>query len=177
MNHIREKISRETVLTAVFIMVCVGVLFIGFSSGTSIDKYVPKNPDESEIVSLLHTFNKAKNDHDIETYLACLHDEGKFMFSGGGLMASKRELAELLPKFWSDIESSNLSGRPMCRESLNGNFYKGSFYDPVITVERKNAKATVTFKTSVIKWRTLLFLDFKKLNGSWKINRFEWDWG
>ncbi|MCG8689435.1 MAG: hypothetical protein MI892_31470, partial [Desulfobacterales bacterium] len=148
----------------------------GMYYDTPIDKYIPKNTDEVEIITLINRFHKASMDHDLGNYLACLNKKGSFMFSGTR-MISKDELTALLPQFWSDLKSGDMLARAMCRESLNGNFFKGSLYDPLITLEGHKASASVKFVTPIIRWKTLLFIDFLKQEEILQISRFEWDMG
>ncbi|MCP4553417.1 MAG: hypothetical protein GY834_15560 [Bacteroidetes bacterium] len=145
-------------------------------SGTRIDRYIPRSEDEAQIITLLNTFQKAKNEYNLEAYLACLSEKGKFMF-GGSIMVSKKELKKRLPPFWADRRTNHIKTRPSSREELNGNFFDGILYDPVITVKNGKAKAIVTFVTPIIRWKTKLFLDFRKQNGSWQISLLEWDMG
>ncbi len=63
------------------------------------------------------------------------------------------------------------------KEELNGNFFDGILYDPIITIESDKTKASVTFVTPIMRWKTKLFLNFKKHSDSWKISHFEWDMG
>ena len=62
-------------------------------SGTPIEQYIPRNTDEQNIVSLLKRFHKAKSEYDLATYLSCLDEHGRYMFSGH-LMVTKEELAK-----------------------------------------------------------------------------------
>ncbi|MCP3900448.1 MAG: hypothetical protein GY707_12120, partial [Desulfobacteraceae bacterium] len=62
-------------------------------------------------------------------------------------------------------------------EELNGDFFNGILYDPIIAIENDKAKATVTFVTPIMRWKTKLFLNFQKYSDAWKISRFEWDMG
>ena len=168
------KMNRERVATIFVVAVLLVMALFGMYSGTRIDRYIPKNDNEAQIITLLNKFNKASIGYNLETYLSCLSDNGKFMF-GGSIMVSKRELKKLLPPFWADRQSSYIGTRPSSREELNGNFFNGIFYDPVIAVEKDKATAVVTFVTPIIRWKTKLFLDFRKHDGSWQISRFEWD--
>ncbi len=152
------------------------VLVFGIYSHTRIDRYQAQNKEESQIIKLLLLFNEAKNEYHLENYLSCLSDKGRFMF-GGSIMVSKKELKKLLPSFWSNLRSNRLMSVPSSREELNGNFFAGAFYDPVIKISNGNAKATLTFMTPVTRWTTKLFLDLQKYNDSWKIVRLEWDMG
>lgn len=152
------------------------VLFFAFSSGTSLEDYVSRNQNEADIIDLLVKFQTAKQQFDLETYLSCLDENGSFMFSGH-LMVSKQELSTLLPDFWKGLKTNDPHVRPMCRENLNGNFFNGSFFDPIISIKKGNAQVTLTFQTPVIRWRALLFLNVIRKNGRWLISKYEWDMG
>ena len=170
------KITREQIAAVFVVTVLLAIAIFGMYSGTRIDRYIPRNDDEAQIVTLLRAFQKAKREYDLEAYLACLSDKGEFMF-GGSIMVSKTELKKLLPPFWADRRTDHINTRPSSREELNGNFFDGIFYDPVIEVNKDKAKAIVTFATPVIRWKTKLFLNFRKPNGFWQISRLEWDMG
>ncbi len=149
---------------------------LGMYSGKRIDQYRPQNEDESQIITLLMKFHKAKTECDLEKYLSCLSDEGEFMF-GGAIMVSKKELRKMLPAFWSDLKPNRLNSIPSSREELNGNFFLGTFYDPLIEVTKDTANAVITVVTPVTRWKTRLFLEFQRCQSHWKINRFKWDMG
>lgn len=168
--------TREIVFSVVLITACLILVGYGMFSGTPIRKYAPENGDEAAIVALITRFHGAATARDTKTYLACLDGEGQFMFSGTR-MVSKPELASLLPEFWAALESGDMTARAMCRESLNGNFFDGSLYDPVISTDGSRAKAVVSFVTPIIRWKTLLFLDLVKQDQGWRIHRLKWDMG
>ena len=171
------KIKKEFLVSVIIIAVCIVTLVLGmYDSGTRIDRYIPRNVDEAAIIRRIIVFHNAASNHDLESYLSCLSSEGKFMFSGT-LMVSKSELARLLPGFWADLESGNMLVRAMCRESLNGNFFNGFLYDPVIEIAKNRATAIVKFVTPITRWKTYLFLKFEKYNNRWEIHEVEWDMG
>jgi len=170
------KIKKEQIATIFVIGILLTMAVFGMYSGTRIDKYIAKNTDEAQIIALLNSFQKARKEYNLETYLACLSDNGKFMF-GGSIMVSKKELRKLLPAFWEDRRTNHIKTRPSSREELNGNFFDGILYNPIIKVTKNKAKAVVTFVTPIIRWKTKLFLDFRKHNGFWQISRLEWDIG
>ncbi len=170
------KIKKEHIATLFVVTVLLAISLFGMYSGTRIDRYIPRSDDEAQIVALLNTFQKAKKEYNLEAYLACLSDKGEFMF-GGSLMVPKKELRKLLPPFWEDRRTGSILSRPSSREELNGNFFDGRLYDPIITVTKDQAKVVVTFVTPVMRWKTKLFLDFQKDNNFWQISRFEWDMG
>lgn len=163
----------------VAVIVVLGILGVGLyamGSGTSIDQYRPTSRDESRIIDLLARFQKAKKQYNLEAYLSCLADQGQFMFAGTR-MVSKQELEQRLPSFWARIKAGGPGAAPSSREELNGNYLDGAFYDPVIEIHPPHARAVLTFATPVVKWKTKLFLKFRKDRDSWKISRFEWDMG
>ncbi|WDP91969.1 MAG: hypothetical protein HUN04_20520 [Desulfobacter sp.] len=170
------KIKKEQLAIFAVIAGIVIIYFFGMTSGTGIDRYRPKSQDESRIVDLLRQFQKAKKGYNLEGYLSCLSENGEFMFAGA-LMVSKKKLRQLLPSFWSDLNANLLDALPSSREELNGNYFNGGFYDPVIVVDGDRARAIVTFITPVSRWTTKLFLVFQKENENWKISRLEWDMG
>ena len=168
--------TKEKLTGVALVFVLAAIALTGMYSGTRIDKYRSKNDDEIQIIALLTAFNKAKTNHDLESYLACLNNGGIFMF-GGSIMVPKDYLKKQLPMFWANREFGYIITRPSSREELNGNFFDGILYDPVITINHDRAKAVVTFVTPIIRWRTKLFLEFHKQNEAWLISRFEWDMG
>lgn len=169
-------VKKEYVLVFVLISGIILVYLYAMLSGTPISKYIPKNEDEQHIMTLISTFHQAGLNHDLGTYLACLDDGGSFMFSGS-LMVSKVELAKLLPTFWQELESGNMLVMANSRESLNGNFLSGRFYNPVIVLKGKEAEAVVTFITPVLRWKTKLFLQLQKQKGYWLIHHLAWATG
>ena len=158
------------------------ILFVSwYSSGIPLDGYTPQNIEEERIISLIEVFHKARTELDVESYLACLDDDGRYMF-GGHMMVSKATLATLLPPFWNGLKAnsthtSNAHIMPICRENLNGNFFDGELYNPVIELEDINARVAVRFQTPVVRWRSHLFISLKKTNGAWLINGFSWAMG
>ena len=170
------KLTKEHMATIFVVTVLLVLALVGMFSGTRIDRYLSKNDDEAQIIALISAFNNAKTEYNLETYLACLSDHGTFMF-GGSIMVSKKELSHLLPPFWADRQKGYILSRPIAREDLNGNFFEGILYDPILTVENDQAQAVVTFVTPIMRWKTKLFLDFRKQNGLWQISRLEWDMG
>ena len=152
------------------------VISLSYLSGTSLQDYQPRNQDEQKIVELLIKFETAKQESDLTVYLSCLGENGWYMHRGH-LMVRKNELAALLPAFWKGNKENNAHFKPMCRENINGNFLNGSFLDPIISITKNSAHAAITFQTPIVRWRTLLFLDFEKKNGEWLITRYEWDMG
>ena len=160
-------------------MVIVGLAFIaltGMYAATNIDDYVPANENEAEIIALIKIFHQSRVEYDAENYLACLSESGRFMFAGS-LMVSKDELRTLLPPYWEALQSGRGAASPVSRESLNGNFLEGLLLNPVISVQGNKAQASVTFATTVMRWKSMLRLSFEKEGNSWRIVHFSWDMG
>ena len=175
----KTKIKKEHGVILVSILAIGLILFVSwYSSGTPLNRYIPKNSDEEKIISLIEMFHKARSELDVASYLACLDHNGRYMFSGH-MMVSKDTLAALLPPFWAGLKSASTRANnahimPICRENLNGNFFDGDLYNPVIEIDEPNAQVTVRFQTPVVRWRSHLFISLKKTDGEWLINGFEW---
>ena len=174
-----KNVKKEQVLILISVMAIALTLFAAWaSSGTPLNRYTPKDIEEEKIIALIKAFHKARTELDVESYLACLDHGGRYMFSGHE-MVSKQKLAALLPGFWAALKAdstrtSNAHIMPICRENLNGNFFDGDLYNPVIVIDDTNARVTVRFQTHVVRWRSHLFISLKKTDGEWLINRFEW---
>jgi hypothetical protein len=172
-------IKKEQIFVILSILsIALIVFFSWYSSGTPLNRYIPKNSEEKQIISLIEVFHEARKEFDIESYLACLDPTGSYMFSGH-LMVSKDKLAKLLPQFWAGLESSSTRANnahimPISRENLNGNFFDGELYNPIIEIEDGNARVAVRFQTPIVRWRSHLFITLIKTNGVWLINRYEW---
>ena len=168
-------VKRRT--AAAIIVFSLGVIFFyAMFSGTRLEDYAARNQDEEAIISVVATFHQAAMARDLHLYLSCLADEGSFMF-GGSKMVSKDSLERDLPQFWSKLDGGDMQVRPNSRESLNGNSLKGSLYDPAITMKGEEAEVVVTFVTPVLRWKTKLFLDLRKQQGQWLIQRLTWAMG
>jgi len=168
--------TKKRIIISSAAVTMLAIVLLSMYSGNRLDEYVSRDPDEQQIVNLMSRFHKAGMQHDLATYLACLSEDGEFMFSDS-LMVSKDRLGELLPPFWKELESGNILVQPNSRESLNGNFLDGELYNPIITLTGDEAEAVVTFVTPIMRWKTKLFLFFHKRRGSWLIYRFVWDMG
>ncbi len=168
--------KKNLLFTLTSLLLISLVFFFAYASGIPIDEYIPQSKEEVEIIDLLTKFQEAKQKFDSPKYLSCLDENGRFMF-GGHLMVSKKELSALLPDFWKRLRENDAHVKPMCRENLNGNFFNGSFFNPLISIDNNSAKVTLTFQTPIVRWRTLLFLMLIKENGVWLITQYEWDMG
>ncbi|MCP4553038.1 MAG: hypothetical protein GY834_13600, partial [Bacteroidetes bacterium] len=65
------KITKEQIATIFVVIVLLALSLFGMYSGTRIDRYIPRSEDEAQIITLLNTFQKAKNEYNLEAYLAC----------------------------------------------------------------------------------------------------------
>ncbi|RLC04363.1 MAG: hypothetical protein DRI57_28345, partial [Deltaproteobacteria bacterium] len=126
-----------------FFSVTLMILMSAFSCSedTSLTEYVPENQDEREIRSLLIQYQDAKNRSDLEQFLACLHDQGRYSFRGGA-MISKGRLKKLFPGFWAELKSGNPAIYPITHECVTGDhFLSGRLMNPQITVSGNTAKS------------------------------------
>ena len=157
-------------------LVSVALVLIAFAlscSGPSLREYTPRNQAEMAIIALLTQYQEAKINCDLESYLACLHEKGRYHF-GRGTMASKQQLREWLPGFWAGLKTGNRKYFPVNREMITGNYIiTGRFYNPVITVNQETAEARVLFMKW--GWRLHHYISMVKENGKWRIIRLDWD--
>ena len=141
--------------------------------GPSLETYTPANPDEAAIVSLLIQYQEAKVACDLEQYLDCLHEEGRYHF-GRGIMATKAQLAEDLPGFWAGLKSGKRHFYPMNREMITGNYVRtGRLVGPEIDIRNGTAKVTVSFTKR--GWRLRHYITLVKEKGRWWITRLDWE--
>ena len=175
----KVAVKKEQFFILLAVLTIALIFFVSwYSSGTPLNRYIPKNVEEEKILSLIETFHRARTEFDVESYLACLDQHGRYMFSGH-VMVSKDELIKLLPPFWDSLKTSsthasNAHIMPICRENLNGNFFDGELYNPIIVIDDNNARVTLTFQTPVVRWRSHLFITLIKTKGAWLINGYEW---
>ncbi|MCP4344194.1 MAG: nuclear transport factor 2 family protein [Desulfobacterales bacterium] len=138
-------------------------------------EYVPENREQADIKSLLIQYRNAKNNFNLEQYLACLHDNGKYTYKSRRIV-SKEQLKKELPVFWAGVKSGDQKFYPISRESLNGNYFRsGQFINPKIRVSKNTAEVTVTFTKWT--WRLKHYISMVKENGHWLINRLDWEPG
>ncbi len=158
-----------------FFSVTLMILMSAFSCSedTSLTEYVPENQDEREIRSLLIQYQDAKNRSDLEQFLACLHDQGRYSFRGGA-MISKGRLKKLFPGFWAELKSGNPAIYPITHECVTGDhFLSGRLMNPQITVSGNTAKITMRFTSGW--WSQRHYVSMLRDNGRWLINRLDWD--
>ena len=171
----RRRTIRDRIVIACVLSTIAAVLFFALTSGTPIDRYQPRPPDEQQILTLIKRFHSAGQTRNLTVYSDCLSDGGQFML-GSTRMLSKDELMRALPGFWSDLALKNAAG-PVSRESMTGAWLKGDLYDPVIKITGRTADAAVKFVVPGSRWTIVWFLGFENTRGRWQVSRSEWDMG
>ncbi len=152
---------------------CAIMIWTLSCSSPSLKEYVPRNQGEKKIVSLLIQYQDAKINCDLDRYLACLHEKGKYHF-GRGSMVSKNDLKKSLPDFWSELKSGNPAFYPMNREMVTGNFIRtGRFINPKIVIHQDTAEVTMTF--TKLGWRLRHYISMRRENDQWLITRLDWE--
>ena len=142
-------------------------------SGPSLEEYLPENPEEKKIVSLLIQYQDAKINCNLDQFLACLQENGTFHF-GRGFMLSKNELKESLPSFWAGLKSGSREFYPMNREMITGNYIlTGRFFNPKIVIYQESAEVILTFMK--YGWRLRHYISMIKENDQWLITRLDWE--
>ena len=150
-------------------------MFMSACSDTLLKDYVPAGPDEAEIMALLIQYQDARSHFDLDRYLSCLHDHGVYHHASR-IMVSKKELAALLPDFWSQLQTGSRTFFPMCRENLSGNYFvRFHLINPCITVDQNAADVTVTYVNT--GWRLKHYISLVKEYDRWLINRLDWETG
>jgi hypothetical protein len=153
-------------------LVLVLISLIALScSDYSLTEYTAKNSEEEKIIELLIKFNEAKINCDLDSYLHCLHENGKFQF--GERIVHKSELKKRLPDFWAGLKSVNPSSYPINRESITGDYIiAGRFINPKIIIVGDTADVTVAF--TKWGWRRKQYISMIRENDQWRISDSEW---
>lgn len=165
-----QKFKTHLLVAIILIAICVGAC-----SNTPLKEYVPSGPEEAEIITLLIQYQEARIQFDLDRYLRCLHDRGAYHYASR-IMVSKKELAELLPDFWAQLQKGSRSFYPMCRENLSGNYFVDfDLVNPSIIVHQNKADVTVTYVNT--GWRLEHYISLVKEHDRWLINRLDWATG
>lgn len=136
-------------------------------------EYKPRNRSEQQIKTVLLEYLAAKQQFDIERYLACLRDGGRFHFECGRIV-SKSELGQLLPRFWADLRSGNPAFYPINRECITGDYFDtGRYVNPLMTIDGDSAR--VVMKFTVGWWGLAHYVALVRTDNGWLINRLDWE--
>lgn len=141
-------------------------------SKTPLAEYKPRNQSEQQIKAVLLEYLAAKQQFDIERYLACLHAEGRYHFECGRIL-SKADIGHLLPEFWAHMRSGDPSFYPMNRECITGDYFDhGQYVDPRFEID--GLRANVTLRFTVGWWGLEHYVELVKEKERWVINRLGW---
>ena len=153
--------------------VVLALAFICACSGPTLSEYEAHSRAEAEIRDILLEYLAAKRIFDIERYLACLHDEGRYHFECGRIV-TKAELAKLLPAFWADLRSGDPAFYPINRECITGDYFEtGRYVNPRMRVDRD--RAGVVLKFTVGWWGLHHQIALAKEGGRWLITGLDWE--
>lgn len=167
------KIENNHIIALAAVAAVVVVAAVLGRSEKALSDYRPGNQEESEIVAFLMKYENTRRKFNLQGYLACLHDKGIYHHAGG-VMVSKQKLAESLPGFWEGLRKGSREFFPMCRESLNGNWFVGfHIFSPIIELDGNEAKVTVTYSNA--GWRIKHFIHLLKENNAWLITLLDWE--
>ena len=136
--------------------------------------YQPKNKVEGEIVALLIEYQDAKNRLDLDRFMACLDEQGRFSYMGAA-MVSKKRLRTSLPSFWKTLQSPNrIVLYPLSHEFVTGDYYlSGRLVNPRISNNGCSADVTVTFASGW--WRQKHYISMHRVNDRWMITLLDWE--
>ena len=156
-------------------IVLASLLLILSCSNTPLEKYAPQSDEEARIFEVLVDYQQARQDFDLQGYLSCLHEHGRYNYASR-VMVSKRELSVLLPEFWDGLRAGRRSFYPMCRENLSGNYFVGfHLTNPQMAITQNTAKVVVTYANA--GWRLKHYISLIKDHQRWWINRLDWETG
>jgi len=162
------------------IFLCIELFLFALTFGcdlpgdVQLTDYRPKNMVEGEIVTLLIEYQDAKNRLDLNRFLACLHEQGRFSFRGTA-MVSKGRLRKSLTAFWKTLQSPNrLVLYPLSHEFVTGDYYlSGRLINPRISINGSSADVTVTFASGW--WRQKHFISMQRVDDRWMITLLDWE--
>lgn len=167
------KRERKTFVAGWVLLVLSTSIDIGCTN-IGLNGYTPKTDDEKQIISLLKEYQTAKNLHDIERLLACLHEDGHFQFMGGSRV-SKMILANWAPHVWSRFKAGQFPDHPINHEQITGDFFPtGRLMNPRITINNNVADIVVTYTTGGWWWQKH-FITAINTGRGWKIMKLEWE--
>ena len=167
------KIKSHHIIASAAVAAVAMVAAVLGRSEKALSDFSPRNQEESEIIGLLMKYENTRSKFDLQGYLACLHDHGIYNHAGG-VMVSKQKLAESLPSFWEGLRRGSREFFPMCRESLNGNWFVGfHIFNPIIELDGNEARVTVTY--SKAGFRIKHFIHLLKENNTWLITLLDWE--
>ncbi len=137
-------------------------------------EYRPKSKAEGEIIALINAYQDAKNRQDINRFMACLDEQGRFSYKGA-VMVSKERLRAFLPDFWKTLQSPDrIVAYPLSHEFVTGDYYlSGRLVNPMIAINGSSADVTVTFTSGW--WRQKHFISMQRVNDRWLINLLDWE--
>lgn len=164
MNNAKRISPACFLLLFTFVIVC--------SCDSPIEKYIPQDRDEKEILSVLIQYQDAKNRFDLDTFLSFLHENGEFSYQCG-VMVSKAKLKKLLPGYWTEIMSGNSAAFSLVHECINGDSYKSGKLNN-LQIEIRNDQAQVTALFTKGFTRVLQYFSMTRENDRWLITRTEW---
>jgi hypothetical protein len=138
---------------------------------TPITAYNPQNENERALTTLFIDYITARNDRDVDRFLATLHDDCRYMVTKD-LIASKEELKRMLPGLWMQNDDDTVAfGKCMAWECWNENNYEtGMLINPKFQIAGNQANARFKFHSG-------LFLDdnffsLTREDQAWRIKEF-----
>ena len=161
---------KQNVVLALFILLAFSVVTTALWR-TPITAYTPRNEDERAITHLFIDYIAARNQRDVERFLATLHADCAYMVTKDRIV-TKSELKGLLPELWMQNDDGTAAfGKCMAWECWNENFYRtGMLINPKFHIDRNEAHVRFKFHSG-------LFLDDNffhliRENHTWRIKRF-----
>ena len=141
-----------------------GLIILSYQMLAPISEYKSNNRDERMIIRLLMDFTRARNNEDVEGFLAAFHDDALYMMEPD-VMARKNELKSYLPDLWHKG-----AGRCITWECIDENCCgPWIFSNPQFSIESNKASLQLDLRASFYRGR--LYLDLVKEQNKWLITR------
>lgn len=154
----------------IFIVLVISVLTTALWR-TPITTYTPRNEEERALATLFIDYITARNDRDVDRFLATLHNDCRYMVTKD-LIVSKEELKRMLPDLWMQNDDDTVAfGKCMAWECWNENNYKtGMLINPKFQIAGNRANVQFKFHSGLFLDENFFFLI--KEDQTWRIKEF-----
>ena len=149
-------------------LICVTALAL---HSTPITEYKPRTDEEHALADLFIQYITARNNRDVDLFLATLHPECRYMIHKD-LVVAKERLRAMLPGLWMQNDEDTMAfGHCMAWECWNENYYRtGMLINPRFHIADRMANVRFHFVAGL--FRDENFFQAVKENDIWLIKSF-----
>lgn len=161
---------KNIIFSFLFMGIFVSITVFAFWR-SPITKYKPKNDAERAIANLFIDYITARNNRDVDQFIATLHNDCTYMITKD-LVVSKQELKGMLPAFWMQNDDDTMAfGHCMAWECWNENYYEtGMLINPKFNIAENHADVEFQFNSGL--FRDDNYFHLIKENNNWLILSF-----